>query len=213
MGYRPFQRNIIDPGYAYYGLKTTTEDRPEFADPELETAGWSTAQSGHKGLWWLRAKVDLSAPSEMSEKMGISIMLKGSYDLYFDGALIGKNGLIDASGVESRAGLYRKTFMIPDSLAGDGSHQVALRIANHRASSTQLPYIQTGDYLLLARQPLSMALFLHIAAGTRSWRFPNRHTRISASFQTGDTLHKARANYIRGRSKNIIRYSFKSNYF
>jgi hypothetical protein len=166
MGYRPLQRNLIDPGYEYYDLKTIKQDAPEFALPSYDDSGWSGQLAGHKGLWWLRAKVRLPEVADSFSQKGISIMLKGSYELYFKGILIGKNGLIDGAGKELQAGLYRRTFLIPDSVTAEaGFYPISLRIANDQASSAQLPYIRVGEYLQIARQPMALALFLHITAG------------------------------------------------
>lgn len=166
MGYRPFQRNIIDPGYEYYDVRSWSEDDPVFSEPDYQDGHWNKVLEGQKGLWWIRAKIRLNEKPVLPDHAGISIMLKGSYELYFKGVMIGRNGLISTTGKEQQAGLYRNTFLIPDSLIiGPGYYPIAMRIANDRASSAQLPYIRVGSYLQLARQPMALALFLHVMAG------------------------------------------------
>ncbi len=166
IGYRPFQRNIIDPGYQYYFLRTMVDDQPIFSNPDFDDSKWSSELKGHRGTWWLRAKVYIKDSLKPFKKRGISIMIKGSYELYFSGVLIGKNGKINAVGNEEEIGYYRQTFVIPDTLVSDfGYYPIALRIANETATHAQLPYIRIGEYLELARNPLSLALFLHILAG------------------------------------------------
>ena len=156
---------LLNAGYSYYDLRLNPGDQVQWSGKDFFDESWQKALNIPQGLYWVRAKLEIETPVGPFKKMGIKIWLRGAYDLHWDGVLIGRNGVVGQDKAGEVAGRYQEIFIVPDSLATPGVHQVALRVSNHYDLRMQPPRIMTGEYLSLSRDPLILTLFVHLLAG------------------------------------------------
>jgi hypothetical protein len=77
---------------------------------------------------WIRKTVDLLPPAE-NNSLAIYISLLAAHEVYWDGALIGRNGTIGPDGRAMAAGPLDNFYAIDPSMASPGPHTLAIRAA------------------------------------------------------------------------------------
>lgn len=140
-------------------------DNPSWAATEFNSKGWSLkrGQTGTQ-VFWLRANVSLNR-SEMIEHLGMEVHVFGAFEVFWDGQKIGENGKIGA-GVTEQPGTESSCFLIPDSLAKNGTHLVALRVSQSYEQDTDRRFgIKIEYYRQLLRNPLIIMSFMNMTAG------------------------------------------------
>ncbi|WP_158658083.1 sensor histidine kinase [Agarilytica rhodophyticola] len=120
-------------GESYY---LTTEDNPEFSSFVADKTNWQEF-SLYQGLQlhgknaWLQMSFDVQ---ESDRPQGIFISMLGSYEAYWDGVLIGRNGVIGRSNKTEQPGDIDKVILIPQHLFTTGVHNLSLKISTHHNS-------------------------------------------------------------------------------
>ncbi len=164
-GYTRFSGKALNEEYHYSDFRQNAGDAVEWSGQDFSDEDWSTELFSLKGVYWIRAKIALEKPVKPYRKQSIKVWLRGAYDLYWDGQLIGRNGQVGHDKTSETAGLYQQLYIIPDSLATLGMHQIAMRVSNFHDFHMQYPRIMVGEYLKLSREPLILTLFIHLLAG------------------------------------------------
>ena len=160
----------IDESYSATGYVLRFADHPSYAAADLDETTWRNpfphASPDSLGIWWLRSKMEI--PSEVSEhrSLGLAVLILGSFELYWDGELIGRNGVVGLDETTEVPGTYRSFFALPDSMQGAGRHTVALRISNaHAGSFVRFHGIYLADHQTLIRGGFIDTALIHILAG------------------------------------------------
>jgi len=132
----------------------TVQDKPKFAKPIQNiqnNRSWTKRYFGglplkDKNIW---LQVDFEVPHETANQLGLLIMMVASYDAYWDGKLIGRNGVIGDSKTSEQAGLIEYGIgLTPDQLKV-GTHTLSLQVSSHHnntSNSVGSFYIFTGEY-------------------------------------------------------------------
>ena len=148
------------------GLRVKVGDNADWARPDFDDSKWGDEIPLADTLFWLRTTVMLPTAPQRFEPLGVTMSISASYELYWDGLLIGENGRVGKSAREEVPGSYRRAFMIPDTLANAGTHQLVMRVSSFDGVNTlSMGWPTVGDYLTLTRRPMVLAAFMHLLAG------------------------------------------------
>lgn len=109
-------------------------DDPRWAEKNFDDSGWKEVKArelpSRDGVYWLRWRVQQTDPNRFRTRDGLLLKVVASYDLYWDGHLIGRNGRVSAQEEDEGPGVVDALFQIPSELLGVGEHVVALRMSS-----------------------------------------------------------------------------------
>ncbi|SHE64316.1 histidine kinase [Pedobacter caeni] len=140
-------------------------DDPAWAGKGLSLKGWNQ-ERGQTGtqVFWLRTDISLNR-SATTEHLGILIHNFGAFEVFWDGHKIGENGKVSGSTAEL-PGIVTTCFLIPDSLATNGSHLLALRTSQSYEQHTQRRLgLRIQSYSSILQEPLIIMSFMNLMAG------------------------------------------------
>ena len=107
-------------------------DDPLWASPDLDHQNWDhSGFTTEVGNYWVRCKIEFPPDIGTFQTPGIQVISTGSFEVFWDGQLIGKNGIVGKSKAEEVPGTFLSRFAIPDSLLEVGDHVVAFRVSNY----------------------------------------------------------------------------------
>lgn len=118
-------------------------------------------------VFWIREKIELTPQiKKQQQTIGLVLEFLASYELFWDGQLIGVNGKIGLDKTSEIEGQYFQVFPIPDSLSGEGVHVIALRSSNfHLPDKIRHFSVRAGVMTKQIKSPLIFTAFIHILAG------------------------------------------------
>jgi hypothetical protein len=129
-------------------------DDPAWAAPDFDDSAWpeqfAFRVDPQGRILWMRAHVDAPANVDVSRvPLAIRVTMAGSWELYWNGTLLGRNGVPGATAAEEQPGRIRAEVYIPPQLVRPRDNVLALRVsANHSwlrlAAPIQL--ITFGEY-------------------------------------------------------------------
>lgn len=98
-------------------------DWPEF-DRQIRATDINT-------IYWLVWDVDLIANQDPLHDLEFYLSLVGSYEVYWDGQLAHKNGLVSDSPEHEIPGAIQSAFLLPSDWVKPGQHEIAIKISSH----------------------------------------------------------------------------------
>lgn len=101
----------------------------DFDDSAWRQVGWGELPS-RDGIYWVRWRARQFDPNTFGERDGMLFKVVASYELYWDGHLIGRNGRVSARESDEMPGNVDALFQIPRELLEVGEHVVALRMSS-----------------------------------------------------------------------------------
>lgn len=128
------------------GPRLKMGDDPRWAAPAWGDSDWTPVDSEgipmRTGVLWLRLPVHLSEPQAMPLTSDFVSLGKGpidsiylspafTFELYWDGRLLDRNGRVGGSASEEQPGVLNRLVRIPPELLGPGEHLIALRISSY----------------------------------------------------------------------------------
>lgn len=129
-------------------------DDPDWSRPEYDDASWESRRlvelPHDPTLFWLRQSVILDE-RPAGEVRGISFSILGSFQMFWDGVLLGDSGVVGSDRASEVPGPIRSVFAIPSHLAGPGEHDVAIRVSNHHYHGGFLVWCYGGTVSEYAR--------------------------------------------------------------
>lgn len=156
-----------DVHYEYGDTFYKSGDNLQWAKKDYNAKGWGKTSVNESEVFWARVNVDiLKRDPKDSIPLGLQIHGFGSFDVYWDGILVGKNGQFAKDKAHEVPGTEMSSFMVPDSLAKTGSHTLALRGSQHynpgelRSVDVKLQY-----YKRMIERPLITMSFMNLMAG------------------------------------------------
>ncbi len=137
---------VMDP---YFYL--TNQDEEHFAQPLADRSAWTKKYFGglpltDKNLW---IQVDFRVNQQTNKSLGLLIMMVASYDAYWDGKLLGSNGVVGHSINTESAGQIELGFQLNKGQLSVGKHTLSLKVSTHHNNTGNLIgsfYIFNGDY-------------------------------------------------------------------
>ena len=149
-------------------LKIKAGDDLSWKETGISEEGWQTSFSGIGEKYWCRMKIRLDERSKpVNGPLGLGVRsVLGAYEVYWDGHLIGRNGVIGDNKDDETPGGIDGVFLIPEMLSGEGLHVLSLRISQFRITNrVAYPFIKISDYDVQSRTLIIIAAFMHILAG------------------------------------------------
>ncbi|HEX8329674.1 MAG TPA: histidine kinase [Hymenobacter sp.] len=143
-----------------------TGDDPRWATRQYNDAGWHAARdTTHRGVFWVRRKVMLMQ-CDTTQPLGLQLRAFGAFEVYWDGTLISRNGQLGSSARPEVPGTEISYHLVPDSLAGPGLHQLALRATQaYLRDDLHFVGVELRSYPRLLREPLIATAFVNLMAG------------------------------------------------
>jgi len=144
-------------------------DDPRWKQVDWDDSDWDySGRDDYYGNFWGRFQVDCDTFAKYFNTVGMTAISVGSFELYWDEVLLGKNGIVGANAKEEFVGKFLTHWVVPDSLMTIGIHTIAFRVSNHnqpkiRLGSWNLFYIE--EYLASHRRDLELTAKIMIFAG------------------------------------------------
>jgi hypothetical protein len=147
-------------------------DHPQGSFRSLDDSAWEVLDLAQlpqrQGLYWIRGKVDISTSPQPFRPLGIRFSVLGSREIFWDGALIGRSGVVGQSQPEEVPGLIDEPFVVPAELSNKGGHLLAIRVSNfHYGSNLRGSFygLEIEDYNTLVTAPLREGIVLLLPLG------------------------------------------------
>ena len=147
-------------------------DDLQWKNTDYKSQHWSRNFKDSLGTFWVRATVNIQQAPQVLTPQGLSIDFIGTYEVFWDGYLIGRNYPPNVVPQTVKSSSLHQLFMIPDSLNQQGKHLVAMRVFNFKNYGKSLNPLDSdytdlnvGDYLRLAQQDIIITAYVHIIAG------------------------------------------------
>lgn len=144
-----------------------TGDNKEWAAKDFDDKGWSQVRGNtSEKIFWSRTHFEIRQVEKELKPLGLQIQSFGSFEVYWDGELIGRNGELPQQGKPEIPGTESSYYRIPDHLVSPGFHTVALR-----SSQSFLPDVQRSisfkmnSYTALLTKPLVTMSYMNLMAG------------------------------------------------
>lgn len=144
-----------------------TGDDMTWASKNYIEKDWSTFRGNTADkIFWSRTHLDLRQVENQLTPLGLQIESFGSFEVYWDGILIGKNGQLPKNGKPEQPGTESSYYRIPNNLISPGLHTVAMR-----SSQSMHPNIQRSigfkinNYATLLTKPLVTMSYMNLMAG------------------------------------------------
>lgn len=138
-------------------------DDTAWSSPTLDDSEWESTYLRDvpdlDSSIWLRTKVEL-APQHFVEgkPLGIYIAAMASHEIWWDGECIARGGVVGRTPESEQPGPIQAHYVIPDRLAANGVHTVAIRVSafhRHFVPSTGYWGVLVGEYDRIARVGMS----------------------------------------------------------
>jgi Histidine kinase len=143
-------------------VRWTRSDSVQFAAPEFNDVGWQTSRFWElpesDGVLWVRTAMEVRPEDRLpGHPFAVTIGAMASHELYWDGELVGRGGVVGVTPEAERPGPVEALYALPERLTGPATHTVAVRFsAHHRGWEpfTGYWFLAGGDYgrLLLAQR-------------------------------------------------------------
>ena len=160
------------PWPAFPTIRFQHGDDPRWAAPDFDDSGWQQISGydlpSRAGIYWVRLRVKLRDTSGERPPDGLLLKIVASYEVYWDGRLIGRNGAVGASAEQETPGYVDALFQIPAGLLEPGEHVLALRMSSFHTGFPGPTYgllIFPGNFRTILVQRSRTAMFSLMAVG------------------------------------------------
>ena len=131
----PWRRGAPELGaWAFNNYRFRRGDDARWAERDFDDSEWTRITPyelpARDGVYWVRWKVTQRSAAASAWRDGLLLKVVASYDLYWDGQLIGRNGRVGATAGAEEPGMVDALFQVPRELLGAGEHTVALRLSS-----------------------------------------------------------------------------------
>ena len=143
-------------------------DDIDWASKDFDHSTWSTKKITPEGeeIFWIRKTIKIVKAFDSLQTIGIGIHAFGAYEVFWDGVLIGKNGVPGNESTTEKTGTPTESFVIPNHLLELGNHSIALRMSQlYEKTDTRGVYIYIDAYKNLTTAKLKDTIYMHILAG------------------------------------------------
>lgn len=115
------------------------DDNFDYSLPNQNRVAWQKKRfngiTNSENIRWVQ--IDFNFERTYQKPLGLYVSILGSFEAYWDGVLIGKNGRVGDSRASEIAGSIDKIMLLPDEYTGKGVHTLSLRISNHHNPKDQ----------------------------------------------------------------------------
>ena len=125
--------------------------KADWASLTFNDGEWkSIAQYGlpsQQTQYWIRNHLTVASPE--AHEQGVLFSVLGAYEIYWDGVLLGRNGVVGENAQTEVPGDIERVFHVPKSLYTQGSHVISARVSNYYSPEKlrqRYFLIQLGSY-------------------------------------------------------------------
>lgn len=140
------------PHFERTDVRLQIGDDPRWAAPDWDDSGWRLIAPfdvpAQAGVLWLRWRVRPAGPGKTLPP-GVNITTLATYEIFWDGELLGRNGTPGDSASREISGQVDQTFPLTPDQAGAGEHVLAMRVSTYRCGFTD----PTTGVLLFLESP------------------------------------------------------------
>lgn len=131
------------------------------------TEHWEEQLPSFANNHWWKVEVKIDSSLYLERPLGLAIRsYLASYEAYWDGEFIGRNGQVGRSKAEEVPGGIFKVFLLPEMHSQPGSHWLVVRASKfHSDHSSGRPYLLLSSYDRQSQWLIIFAAFMHILAG------------------------------------------------
>lgn len=144
-----------------------TGDDMAWAAKNYNDKDWSEKRGNTSDhIFWSRTYLNLGKVENDLKPLGLQIESFGSFEVYWDGVLIGKNGQLPKDGKSEQPGTESSYYRIPDHLISPGLHTVAMRSVQSIHPNVQRSIgFKINNYATLLTKPLVTMSYMNLMAG------------------------------------------------
>lgn len=141
-------------------------DNPAWSAKDFDDSDWEEyIPVEGREVFWVRMACEFLPENTNIKNQGIMLTATGSYEIWFDGHYIGKNGVLASSSLQEVPGKYVSFYPLADSLTVGGKHMLALRMTKATGETGFHVFFVLADYFKLVREPLEISVFMFLFAG------------------------------------------------
>ena len=145
-------------------------DNLAWADPKFNDSEWDANPvrifSKSEGRFWVRFEITLPKLIQTIRHKGLQVVSLGSYEAYWDGILVHKNGVLGTDAQSEKPGRFISEVLLPDSLCQEGKHILAMRLAKYQVPDKgSWVTFSLSDYMVPARDDLKTTAFMFLLGG------------------------------------------------
>jgi len=145
--------------------KYQSGDSLQWKDMEYNDSNWNyyinTKMNFISSTLWFRCKIITNSINIPSDKLGLSISLTGTYQLFWNGVYIGTNSR-EGNDIFKNNGILVKTLRFPDSLKILRQNILAIRVSIPEGQKLEFPTIEINHIDFLSEAPTYDTIFLLI---------------------------------------------------
>ena len=147
-----------------------TGDNLAWANPKFDDSKWSSQPRSifgkAEGRFWVRFETTLDKRIHQIKHKGLQVISLGSYEAYWDGVLVHKNGVLGQDAQSEKPGTFISQVLLPDSLCQEGKHVLALRLSKFQVPDRgSWVTFFLSDYMGPARDDLITTAFMFLLGG------------------------------------------------
>jgi len=114
----------------------------KYNDKHWETRNPFSAETSYNGIFWYRKRILVDSNLTVLQKPNIGFRyLQSAYEVYWDGKLVGYNGIIGKDKESEKPGVISYSCPVEKSMFSKGEHLLALRVSNIYAEKDDLGFI------------------------------------------------------------------------
>ena len=143
-----------------------------WAAKDFDDTSWQISNGrdlpSRDGIYWIRRRVTQPKLPPIRPRDGILLKVVASYDIYWDGQLIGRNGHVGGRPDEEVPGNVDALFQIPADLLSPGEHVIALRMSSFHTGFRGPAYalnIEWGNFRALLQERSRAAILSIMGVG------------------------------------------------
>ena len=117
-------------------VRVNEGDNPVWAAPDFDDTAWNRQKAFRVDpqgrILWMRASVDVPANVDSARvPLAVSVTMAGSWDLYWNGRLLGRNGVPGPTPESERPGRIKAEIYVPPEFIRPRGNVLALRVSTH----------------------------------------------------------------------------------
>jgi len=158
--------------WAFPELRFQRGDDPRWAATDFDDSAWRVISPrelpSRDGIYWVRWRVTRHMGDLFGPRDGLLFKMVASYDLYWDGKLVGRNGRVSTVAEDEGPGYVDAMFQIPGGLLAPGEHVIALRLSSWNTGFPTPTYsliYEWGNFRSMLVQRSRTAIFSVMAVG------------------------------------------------
>ena len=129
---------VLADSYEVKGVRMmqSNGETPNWQRPDIDAADWydfftRSVELKTSGIYWFRFDLEVRFDESFQHPGKLKTVMRGAYELYFNGHLIGLNGIPAQLKQDEQPGALNRTFVIPGDMLRQGKNVVTFKLSSH----------------------------------------------------------------------------------